>query len=69
MLGSPSEQQQLATTVGGLANQDFYNYLTRAMGLYQTGLGGMGQMGQMGQRAGSEMATDYIKRYLWLSVF
>ena len=58
MLGSPQEQQQLAGTVSGLANQDYYNYLNKAMGLYQSGLGGAAGLGQMGQRAGSEMATD-----------
>ena len=29
MLGTPAEQQQLAGTVGGLANQDFYNYMNQ----------------------------------------
>lgn len=66
MVGSPQEQQQLATTVSGLANQDYQQYLGSALGQfnnyanqgmqnYQNGLQGMQGINQMGYGA----ATDY----------
>lgn len=47
MAGSPAEQVQLAGTVNGLANQDYYNWLNGAMGMFGQGL--QGQQGMMGQ--------------------
>ena len=38
MLGSPMQQQQMAGTVNGLANQDFNHYLSHVLGLYGQGL-------------------------------
>ncbi len=40
MLGSPMQQQQIAGTVNQLANQDFNQYLSHALGLYGQGLSG-----------------------------
>jgi hypothetical protein len=40
MAGSPQHQQQAATMATGLANQDYYNYLNHALGMYNTGLQG-----------------------------
>lgn len=40
MVGSPAEQQQLAKTVTGLSNQDYYNYINHVMSLYGQGLSG-----------------------------
>lgn len=40
MLGSPMQQQQAQQTAGQLANQDFNQYLARALGLYGQGLAG-----------------------------
>jgi hypothetical protein len=56
MLGSPQEQQQLASTVSGLANQDYYNYLNQALGLYNTGLTGESNIMQTGYGAGNTLA-------------
>lgn len=40
MLGSPQHQQQAATMAEGLANQDFYNYLSHALNTYGQGVAG-----------------------------
>lgn len=58
MLGTPQEQQQLAQTVSGLANQDYYNYLNNALGLYGQGLGGLQGLNQMGYGASGNMAQS-----------
>lgn len=58
MTGSPAEQQQLATTVTGLANQDYQNYLNNVMGLYGQGLSGLGGLYQTGYGASSGMGED-----------
>lgn len=55
MLGSPSHQQSLAKTVTGLADQDYYNYLQNALGLYSTGLSGTSGLNQMGYDAASNL--------------
>lgn len=57
MLGSPQEQQQLATNVAGIANQDYYNYLNHAMGAYGMGLHGEEGLAGMGQKAGDEYGS------------
>ena len=56
MLGSPQEQQQVANTVNQLANQDYYNYLNQAKGLYGMGLQGLGGINQMGYGASTQLA-------------
>jgi hypothetical protein len=58
MLGTPAEQQQLAGTVGGLANQDFYNYMNQIMNLYGGGLGGMSHIMDQGYNASNTMAQS-----------
>lgn len=58
MLGSPEEQQNLATTVNGLANQDYYNWLQHAMGAYGMGLQGEQGINQMGFNASNNMAEN-----------
>lgn len=65
MAGSPQEQQQIAGITNQLANQDYYNYLGKAMGLYGQGLQGMqdiygigGQMGQDIFNTGAQSAND-----------
>lgn len=40
MLGSPQNQQQSAAMTEGLANQDYYNYLSHALNTYSQGLQG-----------------------------
>lgn len=53
MLGTPQHQQQAATMVTGLANQDFYNYLQKALGTY--GQGVAGQEGLYGAGLGASI--------------
>lgn len=56
MAGSPQHQQQAATMATGLANQDYYNYLSRALGMYNTGLSGLSGINQMGYNASDQLA-------------
>lgn len=58
MLGSPMEQQQLASTVTGLADQDYYNWMNQALGLYGSGLSGYQGLNQMGYGASNELAQS-----------
>lgn len=60
MAGSPMEQQNLAGTVNNLANQDYYNWLNQATGMYKEGLGGLQGLNQMGFQASGDMATDLM---------
>lgn len=39
MAGSPQHQQKAAQMAEGLANQDYWNYMNKGLGLYDTGLG------------------------------
>ena len=75
MLGSPMEQQNIAGTVTGMANQDYYNYLNHGMSMYDTGLQnatnmyGMGLQGEqdmahMGLNATNSMTDDLMTQYL-----
>lgn len=57
MLGSPAEQSQLAGTVNGLANQDYYNWLNHAQNLYGMGLQGLQGINQMGYNASDSLAN------------
>jgi hypothetical protein len=63
MAGSPMHEQQNMTTATGLANQDYYNYMNGAMGLYGQGLQGAQGMANQGQQAGNNMA-DMIAQQL-----
>lgn len=65
MAGSPQEQQQIAGVTSQLANQDYYNYLSHALGMYGQGLEGMqnvyglgAQMGQNVYDEGAQMSGD-----------
>lgn len=58
MAGTPQEQAELAKTVTGLADQDYYNYLDRIMGLYGQGLGVAQGINQMGYGASNELAQS-----------
>ena len=48
MVGSPAEQAELAKTVTGFANQDYYNYLSRALQQHQLGLTGLQNLAGLG---------------------
>lgn len=54
MAGSPSEQQSLASTVTGLANQNYYNYLNSAMGAYGLGMNSANNMYNTGAQAANQ---------------
>lgn len=58
MLGSPMEQQNIAGTVNNLANQDYYNWMNGATGMYNQGLQGMGNLYQTGFNASAQNAED-----------
>lgn len=75
MLGSPQEQQNIAGTVNGMANQDYYNYLNHGMsmydqglqgkmGLYGMGLQGEQGMNQLGYGASSEFGNDLMSQLM-----
>jgi hypothetical protein len=53
MLGTPQNQQQAGELATQLANQDFYNYLSKALGTYNTGL--QGQQGLYNTGANASM--------------
>lgn len=46
MAGTPMQQQEAAQTATGLADQDYYNYLKSALGLYGTGVQGYAGLGE-----------------------
>jgi hypothetical protein len=58
MAGSPAEQQQLAGHIDQLANQDYGNYMNRALGLHSQGLQGLQGLNQMGYNAATGLAGD-----------
>jgi hypothetical protein len=56
MAGSPQEQAQLASTVSGLANQDYQQYLNNILGLYSGGLNVGENMLGVGAGAANQLA-------------
>jgi hypothetical protein len=63
MAGSPEHQQHNMELATNLANQDYYNYMTGATGLYGEGLHGMQDLSHQGADAGKSMA-DMIAQAL-----
>lgn len=57
MLGTPYHQQDAANMASNLANQDYYNYLNHALGLYNTGLSGEQGINEMGFKASDSLAS------------
>lgn len=57
MAGSPMAQQQNMATATGMANQDYYNWLNQAQGMYGMGLQGEQGLAGMGMQAGTNMAN------------
>lgn len=57
MAGSPMNQQQDMQLATDLANQDYYNYMGGATGLYGKGLDSATSMSQMGLNAGTNQAN------------
>jgi hypothetical protein len=58
MLGTNTHQFNNQSTASGLANQDYYNYLSHALGLYGQGLQGTQGVAQMGYGASNELANS-----------
>ena len=56
MAGSPEAQQQSQEIATRLGEQDYYNWLNRATGMYGQGLSGMQNLAGMGLEAGSSLA-------------
>jgi hypothetical protein len=63
MAGSPQHEQQNMGLATDLANQDYYNWLGHATGLYNQGLAGEQGLASGGLQAGSSMA-DMIAQTL-----
>ncbi len=55
MAGSPQHEQQNMGIANDMANQDYYNWLNHATGLYGQGLQGEQGLAGMGQQAGQNM--------------
>ncbi len=58
MTGSPQNQQQNMQVASDIANQDYYNWLGQALGLYNTGLSGTQDINKMGYGASNELAQS-----------
>lgn len=56
MAGSPEHQQRNMGIATGLADQDYNQWLTNALGVYGQGLNGENDVSHMGQNAGKSMA-------------
>lgn len=56
--GTPQEQQQMAQTTSGIANQDYYNWMDHAMNAYGMGLQGEQGLYNTGFQASSQSAED-----------
>lgn len=58
MAGSPQHEQENMGIATNLGNQDYYNYMSNALGLYGMGYKGMGDMMHQGYKASSDLASD-----------
>lgn len=58
MVGSPQQQQAIAETTTGLANQDYYNYMNQALGLYGQGLSGTAGLAETGYGAATGLGQN-----------
>lgn len=59
-IGSPQHQEQLAKEIGGMASQDYNQYLNNAMGLYGRGLQTAQGLGQMGYGAAGQRTQSLM---------
>lgn len=58
MSGTPMAQYNSGQFATGLANQDYYNYLSHALGMYGQGLQGMQGLAGMGYGASTGLGED-----------
>jgi len=63
MAGSPMAQQQNMGTATQMGNQDYYNYMKNAMGMYGEGLQGAQDMYGMGANAANQLGTNMSNVY------
>lgn len=54
MAGSPQHEQQIADLVSKLASSNYRDWLSNALGAYQTGLSGKSHLNDMGYEANNE---------------
>lgn len=64
MAGSPQHEQQVAGMVTNLANQDYNNWLSTALGSYGMGLNGQQNLANMGYGASNELAQSIANSML-----
>jgi hypothetical protein len=64
MAGSPQHEQQNMQLANNLANQDYYNWLGNALGIYKVGLGGEQDISKMGYGASNELAQSLSNNLL-----
>jgi hypothetical protein len=64
MLGSPMQQQNIASTINGLANQDYYNYLNHGMEMYGQGMSGLSHINDQGYGAAGQMSQGLLQQLL-----
>jgi hypothetical protein len=57
-LGNNQHQMNSASMASNLANQDFYNYLSKIMSLYGNGISGYEGINQIGYNASNELANS-----------
>ncbi|HLX54910.1 MAG TPA: hypothetical protein VKR58_13275, partial [Aquella sp.] len=58
MAGTAEHQQRAGELAENLANQDYYNFLTPALGLYGAGLTGEQNIANLGGNAASSLAES-----------
>jgi hypothetical protein len=58
MVGTPQEQQQLASVITGLSSQDYDKYMQQVLGVGKFGAQGMQEISNQGYQASSQMAQD-----------
>lgn len=58
MAGTGQHQQQAGELATNLANQDYNDYMTNALGLYNTGLEGQKGLAEGGRQAGGDLGTS-----------
>jgi len=59
-IGSPQQQEYMAHQIGGLASQDYNQYLNNALGLYNTGYGAsMGSANNLADMLKSQATLAY----------
>lgn len=64
MLGSPMHQQNAASMVNNLANQDYYNFMDRGINNFNQGINGLSNINQLGYGASQNMSNNLLQSLL-----